>query len=266
MSHRALQQALVIALHDPDFVAAMHADPGATLAPLGLDGRERAQLLAVDRRAFRTDPLRRRRLMRTLAEELKVATTLVLCETRSAASVEAFFGSAAFRAAVIDRQPLAPAFGDWLGSLLMSTPQLAGVVRVETTTARCRRARHRHPARGIALAPGVAIATVDAGTVDVMQIVERWLFELGLMPQLALCSDGPQLPALPAPGARVTHLLFTPTQTGVSLTPIDDDLHQVLAAFVEPRPDATRALPALPPARARALVASLVEEGLLSSS
>ena len=60
MSHHALQRALVIALHDDTFVGELHADPDATLAPLGLDARERAQLLAVDRRAFRTDPLRRR--------------------------------------------------------------------------------------------------------------------------------------------------------------------------------------------------------------
>ena len=64
MSHHALQRALVIALHDDGFVAAMHADPDAVLAPLGLDEGERRQLLAVDRRAFRTDPLRRRRVLR----------------------------------------------------------------------------------------------------------------------------------------------------------------------------------------------------------
>jgi hypothetical protein len=264
MSHGALQQALVIALHDEGFVAAMHAEPEATLAPLGLDARERAQLLAVDRRAFRTDPLRRRRLLRVLAEELKVSTTLVLWETRSAASVEAFFGSRAFRGAVVERRSLAPAFGDFLASLPSRTPQLADVVRLETTTARCRRDRHREPRAGVALAPGVAIGVFDAATVDTMQRVERWIFELGLMPQLALCADGPQLPALPPVGAGVAHLLFAPTQIGVSLTPIDEDLHAVLSAFATPRVDPAAALPWLAPARARALVDSLIEDGLLA--
>ena len=264
MSHRSLQQALVIALHDDGFVAAMHAEPEATLVPLGLDARERAQLLAIDRRAFRTDPLRRRRLLRTLSEELKVSTTLLLWETRSAASVEAFFGSRFFRGAVIGRAPLAPAFGEFLASLPSRTPQLADIVRLETTTARCRRDRHRPPAAGTALAPGVAVDAFDAATVDSMQRVERWLFELGLMPQLAFCADGPPLPDLPAPGPAAP-LLFTPTQTGVSLTPIDADLFEVLAVFRQPRADAAAALPHMPPAGARALVASLVEDGLLAT-
>ena len=56
VTHRALQQALVIALHDETFVAEMHADPDRTHAPLGLGARQREQLLAVDRRASRTDP------------------------------------------------------------------------------------------------------------------------------------------------------------------------------------------------------------------
>ena len=262
MSHHALQQALVIALHDESFVVAMHAEPEATLAPLGLEARERAQLRAVDRRAFRTDPLRRRRLLRTLAEELKVSTTLLLWETRSAASVEAFFASRFFRAAVVGRAPLAPAFGEFLASLPSRTPQLADIIRLETTTARCRRDRHRAPAPGTALAPGVAVDAFDAGTVEAMQRVERWLFELGLMPQLAFCADGPPLPSLPPPGGTA-HLLFTPTLTGVSLTPIDDDLHQVLAVFREPRPDPAAALPRMPAAGVRAMVASLIEDGLL---
>jgi hypothetical protein len=251
MSHHALQHALVIALHDDGFVAAMHADAEATLAPLGLDAAERAQLLAVDPRAFRTDPLRRRRLLRILAEELKVSTTLALWETRSAASIERFFASPAFRAAVVGRRPLAPAFGDFLGALGLRTPQLADVVRLETTTACCRRDRHRRPAPGVALAPGVACEAFDAGVLETVQRVERYLFELGLMPQLALCADGPELPELPPPGGGTLYLLFTPAEAGVSLTPVDEDLHR---ALLDPGK--------LPPR----VVQAMVDEGILTSA
>lgn len=266
MSHHTLQHALVIALHDPGFVEAMHADPEGTLAPLSLTTAERAQLLAVDRRAFRTDPLRRRRLLRTLAEELKVSTTLALWETRSAAFVEAFFGSRFFREAVARRGSLAPAFGEFLAATPLRTPQARDVIRLETTTARCRRDRHGAPHEGTALAPGVAVGAFDAATLETVQRVERYLFELKLMPQLALCPDGPALPELPAVGGGTAWLLFTPSQGGVSLTPIDEDLHRVLAAFATPRADPAAAPHGVPRARVAALVASLVDEGLLTSA
>ncbi len=266
MSHHALQRALVIALHDPSFVEAMHADPAATLAPLGLEPHEQTQLLAVDRRAFRTDPLRGRRLLRVLCEELKVSATLALWETRRASFLDGFFASAAFRGAVASRAPLAPAFGDYLGGAGLETPQLRDVVRLETATARCR--RDRHPRPGVALAPGVASLELDAGTLETVQLVERYLFELGLMPQLGFCVDGPALPPLPPTGAGTIYLLLTPTQTGISLTPIDEDLHRVLAALSTPTSDVARALApcGVPASRARALVASLVGEGLVTSA
>jgi hypothetical protein len=251
VSHHALQKALVIALHDDAFVAAMHADPEGTLSPLELDARERAQLLAVDRRAFRTDPLRRRRLLRVLAEELPVSSALALRETRRAASLEAFFSSTFFRRAVIERLPLAPAFGDFIGGLGLATPQLPDVVRLETTTARCRRDRRSAPRPGVALAPGVAVGSFDAGVLETLNRVERWLFELKLVPQLAICADGPELPELPAPGGGTLLLLFTPSQTGIQLTPIDEDLYRALLD---------------PPRVPRAAISALVADGIMSAT
>src|SRR5262249_36211148 len=106
LKHAALQRALVIALHDPSFVAAMHDDPEGVLAPLGLDDEARRALLAVDRRAFRTDPLRTLRVLRVLADELKVSSTLALWETRSTRVAMGFFSSPFFRAAVAARGAL----------------------------------------------------------------------------------------------------------------------------------------------------------------
>ncbi len=267
MSHRALQNALVIALHDEGFVAAMHRDPEGTLQPLRLTPAERRQLLAVDPRAFRTDPLRRRRILRVLAEELRAATTIALAETRSLAFAERFFGSPQFRAAVIERRPLVLAFGEYLAGAGLAAPLAGDIIRLETLLARCRRDRLRPPARGIALAPGVAVATFDAATLPAMQALERYVFELGLMPQVALCDDRPP-PPVAAPSGEPAHLLVTPAASGVSLTTIDGDLHGVLSRLATPieRKDAAAALaPAgVPAAAAGDLVQSLLEDGILS--
>ncbi len=267
MSHAALQRALVIALHDPGFVEAMHADPAAVLGPLGVEPAERAQLLAVDRRAFRTDPLRARRVLRVLAEELKISTTLALWETRSAAFADGFFASPQFRTAVAERTALAPAYGAYLAAAPLRTPQLADVVRLETLMARCRRATQPRP--GVALAPGVATDRFDASVLPTVRIVEGFLFEVGLMPQLAWCADGPQLPSLPAVGRGTVCLLLTPSESGgVGIAEIDDDLHRVLAALETPTADVAKTLAAVgfPAARVKGLVASLAEEGLVTSS
>src|SRR5262249_37690311 len=248
LSHRALQQALVITLHDPGFVAAMHADPDAALGPLGLTAAERAQLLAVDRRAFATDPLRARRVLKAIVEELKVSTTLALWETRSARLAEGFFASRAFRAAVVDRTPLVLAFGAHLAAAPLKTPQLPDVIRFETMLARCRPDRRARP--GVGLAPGVGVGAFDAGVLETVQRVERFLFELALVPQLAFCADGPALPELPPVGRGTVHLAVTPS----GLTEIDPDLQRVLAALATPVPRANLALPGR-------LVGSLVADG-----
>jgi hypothetical protein len=97
-----------------------------------------------------------------------------------------------------------------------------------------------------------------------MQRVERFLFELALVPQLAFCADGPALPALPPVGGGTVHLAVTPA----GLTHIDADLHRVLAALATPvpRPELARALaPAgVPAGRVEALVAALAGDGLLA--
>jgi hypothetical protein len=258
MSHRGLQQALVIALHDPGFVAAMHADPAEALGALALTPAEREQLLAVDRRAFATDPLRARRVLKALVEELKVSTTLALWETRSAKLAGGFFASRFFRGAVVARTPLVLAYGAYLAAAPLSTPQLPDVVRFETMLARCRRERGVRP--GVGLAPGVATGAFDAGVLETVQRVERFLFELALVPQLAFCADGPALPELPPVGRGTVHLAVTPS----GLTEIDPDLHRVLAALSPPVPRAALALPGVPAARVPALVESLIADGLVA--
>ena len=103
MSYHTLQRVVVRMLFDDAFVAALYSNPEETLANLDLSTSERAQLLAVDRRAWGYDSLRRRRTLRTLVEEFKISTTRVLAETRSLASLDSFFSSEHFHRSVQER-------------------------------------------------------------------------------------------------------------------------------------------------------------------
>src|SRR5437868_2250360 len=114
MSYHTLQKLLVRMLFDEEFVEAVYTDSTQALAELDLSETERAQLRGVDRRAWRHDPLRRRRTLRTLVEEYKVSTTLVLAETRALASLERFFSSSFFHAAVQNRGSQGLAFSEFL--------------------------------------------------------------------------------------------------------------------------------------------------------
>src|SRR5262249_12368608 len=73
----------------------------------------------------------------------------------------------------------------------------------------------------------------DAATLPAVQALERYVFELGLMPQAALCDDRPP-PPVASPSGQISHLLVTPGGSGVALTAIDADLHRVLARLETP--------------------------------
>src|SRR5262249_48625898 len=114
MSHHTLQNLMVRMLFDESFIEEIYTDPDGSLTGLGLTEAERNQLLGVDRRAWRYDALRRKRTLRTLVEEFKISTTIVLSETRSLASLECFFSSPFFHAAIKERGSLGMAFSEFL--------------------------------------------------------------------------------------------------------------------------------------------------------
>jgi hypothetical protein len=205
VSHHALQRALVVALHDPAFVAAMHADPDGALAPFRLEPAEQAQLLAVDRRAFAVDRLRARRVLKAIAPELQASMAIALAETRSFAFADAFFSSPAFHGAILHDQPLVFALADYLAGAGLTTPQLAGVLAIERARAESRRDLARRPGPGLSIAPGIRLLATTAGALAALQAAEQHLFELALLPHMALCDDRPPL-ALPAPGGDPLHL------------------------------------------------------------
>lgn len=246
MSHHTLQKLIVRMLFDEQLTAAVYAEPETALAGFDLTGPERAQLLSVDRRAWRYDALRQRRTLRTLAEEFKISTTIILAETRSLASLEAYFSSRFFHAAIQDRGSLARGFAEFLldgcqrGAWI--SPQIADVVRLENAMVGCRRslalAGREEPAElptkinpqaRVKLAAGHDVASFQANVIETIQHVEKYLFELSLMPAMALCDDAPKLSGLPVVNAQQkAYFLFHPGAAGISMTILDKTAYLVL--------------------------------------
>ena len=267
MSHHTLQKLTVRMFYDETFAAAVYEDATKTLAGLDLTDAERTQLLSVDRRAWRHDALRQRRTLRTLAEEFKIATTIVLAETRSLAALERFFASAFFHRAIQQRGSLALAFAEFLldgcQTSQWKAEQLPDVIRLEKTFAACRRSLEREANSSaedlpqtindrarVSLAPGCDVASFEANVIATVQHVEKYLFELSLMPAMALCDDAPRLNGLPAVvRPEKVWLLFSPGATGITLTELDKATYQVLNETRQPiairnliaRPGATKA-------------------------
>jgi hypothetical protein len=276
MSHHTLQKLMVRMLFDEDFVEDVYAAPERALAELDLTEAERGHLLGVDRRAWRHDSLRRRRTLRTLVEEFKISTTIILAETRSLASLERFFSSRFFHHSIEERGSMGLAFAEFLldgyRGGAWKAPQIADVVRLEAAIAGCRRALAREGNHGagdlpatisdrtsVRLAPGYDVAGFQAKIIAAIQRVEQYLFELSLMPAMALCDDAPRLPALPeVDEQKKVYLLFSPGVAGISITNIDKPDFLVLyetKRAVEIR----NLLSRLAPARARHAQGSLAE-------
>ena len=239
MSYHTLQKVIVRMLFDAELVEAIYRDAAQALNGLDLTDDERQQLLNVDRRAWRTDALRQRRTLRTLVEEYKISTTIILSETRSIASLERFFPSAFFHATIQERGSIGLSFSEFLldghqrGAWRAS--QIPDAVRLEATIAGCRRTLEREgeyqssalpttisDRMRVKLAPGYAVASFQANVIETIQCVERYLFELSLMPAMALCDDAPRLTGLPeVEQQKKVYLLFSPGAAGIALTSVD---------------------------------------------
>ncbi|HEX4458110.1 MAG TPA: hypothetical protein VIA18_09070 [Polyangia bacterium] len=226
------QAAAVRMLHDPAFAAAVRATPDVALPDLSPSLR--AQLAAVDPRALQLDRLRGRRLLRTLFDEYKAATTLLLARCKQLAFLDRFFAHAAFVDAVAGRRPLYDAYFAFLVD--------AGVPRevavIEHALAAARRsmsATKAAPPGHLDRAPGVQPVATTAGALATLQAAERYLFEVGLMPAVALCDDAPSL-QLDEPTRDPTplYLVTVPNESGHALVTIEAPLHALLESL--PRP------------------------------
>jgi hypothetical protein len=184
----------------------MRADPRAALAPFRLTAAEQALIAGVDRRAFAIDRLRRRRVLKAITEELKASMAIALAEARRFAFAEEFFASPSFRAAVIEDRPLVLALADHLAAQLaggaLASPHLAGVLAIERARAEARRDQGRAPPPGLSLSPGLRLVASDSAALAALQAAEQHLFELALLPHIALCDDRPRLELPARAGAR----------------------------------------------------------------
>lgn len=275
-AHHAANRVVVRMHHDPAFVEAIHAAPAALLGPLGIPEELQRSILAVDRRAFLVDPQRRLRIVRTLADEFPGGTTLLLAATRRATPLLSFCSTRHFHDTVQQRGSLATAFAAHLTELLASTPALpphaADVVRLEAHKARARRdlqAPPTLPAGHVACAPGVRADTYDGATLELLNVAERLLFELRLLPAAGLAEDGPALPAtLPAPRpAAPLFLVTTPGAAELLLAEPGRVATLALRALTTPVPrgEALRLLRPLAGGASERLLAQLLESRLVSA-
>jgi hypothetical protein len=270
MDHHAAQRALVRMLYDPAFAEEVRRAPERT----GLPADVSAALGAIDPRALRADPLRRRRTLGTLIEEFRASSTLALDEVRRIDFLEGFFSAPEFHRAVEERAPLVLAYGAFLARACaegrLRRPVLPDVVRLEHMQARTRREARpvvaRPDAPSVRLAPGVMHARLSPSALEAVQRVEQLLFEWSLLPQLALCDDGPRL-ALGDPAPDREPLLVVPTASGISLVTPDAELDALLGALGEStlarHELARRASSRMAPARAEALIAELLDDEVL---
>jgi hypothetical protein len=229
--HLEAQQAIVRMLFDPVFAASVRRDPDAALP--SLPPPLRAQLAAVDARALAHDRLIGRRLLRTLFDEYKASTTLYLARSKQLASLDAFFASPYFTTVLKHGSPVAYAYPGFLMS--GGDEAIAAAAAIELGLAIARRRVTVERDGQVQAAPGVrAIATTQGGLAAVQQ-AERYLFEVGLMPAVALCDDAPPL-ALDAAARDATplYLVTVPTETGHSLVTIDRATYDLVVSLPAP--------------------------------
>jgi hypothetical protein len=220
--HLAAQNAIVRMLFDPEFAASVRRDPAAALPEL--PSTLRAQLAAIDARALKLDRLLGRRVLRTLFDEFKASTTLYLARTKKLTSLDQFYRSPSFHAAISDGLPLSFAYADFVDAL-----------PIERALAEAR--RYQSPPRDgrVHRAPGVVPIATTQGSLATVQQCEQYLFEVGMMPAVALCDDAPPLTL----GARTRdqtplYLVTVPTETGHSLVTIDEATWALISALPQP--------------------------------
>ena len=269
MSHAALQRVLVRMLYDPALVRAVYRDAEAALAGVDLSPAERTWLTAADPRAYGTDPWRRARSLKALLEEFPVSAAL---SPGGAASLDAYFSSAAFHEAVQARRSMALSFGDWL--LAEAAPRRrrrrrrrpglrAAAAALERAFAELRRAAEPPAPEGggLALAPGVRLLDLPAGALSIYTTLRR---QLGPDPVAALLAPGFAPPTPPPLPARTEAVLI---EGGEALTAelAPEGLAALLRAAPAPRATllaAARARGAAPGEDAE-ILDDLIAQGLL---
>jgi hypothetical protein len=252
MSAAAIQRVIVRMLVDPSFAEAFTRG----LEVPELEPHERAWLVAVDPRAFRTDPHRASRLLAAILDEAPTTAAVVADGGRQAERCFAFFRSPAFHDCIQHRGVLSLAFLAWAAAW---TPELS------TFELGAARARRRTPptGSGVCVAGGVAWATLPTGTFLRWQTLRA---RLGTSPAEALV-NGVSLAGLPAVEAGAETLVFQVGPQGLVVGELPDVLATAFDRWMDPVPRAVacadlRALGA-DPGDEDGILAGLVSDGLI---
>jgi len=223
-AHVAAQQAIVRMLFDGEFAAQVRRDPAGALPDL--PSTLQAQLAAIDPRALKLDRLLRQRTLRTLFDEFKASTTLFLARAKKLSALDEFFRSRPFHEALATARPLAFAYADFLGGA--ASP-------IECALAEARRMKPPRPDGRIHRAPGVVPIATTQGALAALQQAEQYLFEVGMMPAVALCDDAPPLVLdARAQDATPLYLVTVPNEGGHALVIIDEATWALLSALPQP--------------------------------
>lgn len=236
--HMQAQQAIVRMLFDPAFAAAVRADAQAALP--SLPKNLQAQLAAIDPRALKLDRLMRRRVLRGLFDEYKSSTTIFLSRTKKLAALDEFFAHATFEHVVAYGCPMNVAYPTFL---MVRDQSLSGIVAIEAGLAFARRIERVPPDGLVHCAPGVRALSTTTGDLAALQQAEQYLFEVGLMPAVALCDDAPPLILDERTrDATPLYLVVVPTETGQSLVTIDKETYTLLTNLPQPMSPALQPL------------------------
>lgn len=220
----AAQQAIVRMLFDGEFAAQVRRDPAGALPEL--PSTLQAQLAAIDPRALRHDRLLRQRTLRTLFDEFKASTTLFLARAKKLSALDDFFRSRAFHEAITTSRPLAFAYADFLGGA--ASP-------IEIALAEARRMKPPRADGRVHRAPGVVPIATTQGALAALQAAEQYLFEVGMMPAVALCDDAPPLTLdARAEDSTPLFLVTVPNESGHALVTIDEATWALLSALPQP--------------------------------
>ncbi len=239
MSHHELQRWMVLMLHDPDLVDRVYADPDRALADADLDARERGWLVAPDRRAWKTDPYRRARLLVGLIDEYPTAMAWVMRHLGMDPLV-GFFSSTSFAKCVFQRGSLALTFGEWIEGRDLGI--INALTSVELAIARVRRAPPAVPGPAndpgpddvLQLAPGIEPVTVPEGTVELMAKIRARLESHPDPLREAVVDEAFDLRAEPSDSTEFEHILVDVGPQGPQLGFASEALVDLLTAAREP--------------------------------
>lgn len=210
MSVEALYRVMVRMLYDPALVDAVYRDRATALVEDELGEVERSWLVAVDERAWRTDPMRRARSVTGLIEEFPVASACVvrrMCEGTVRVETElldAFFSARVFHEGVRRGESMVLAFARYLegpehGSA-RADRRIAPLAGLEAAIARLRRVVESDPGPAVPerfyLAPWAEVLRVPAGTGELHTRISKALRLGGRSPVASVLDRQWSLPVL----------------------------------------------------------------------